>query len=218
MGFVWCLASRTRRLPADAAESRKRELWRRPICLGLKVSRCRTVQEAVHPAHIITKRASKPPNPKFRYPPLSLIISFRPLRWAVRSLMLPQYHSFNISCITAAMASSVVDRCVWICSFNMRIARYLCIVTAVLSPTRGSASFTMHAEVCMAVWTRRALCRQKGTYCFMYRLDAMSGSPSRDALNREMKLTTCEPWCQLSSIHMVKNRGTYKDEAAQHPP
>lgn len=49
----------------------------------------------------------------------------------------------------------------------------------------------------MAVWTRRLLCKQKGTYCLMYEFDAMSGSPSKDALNRETKLKTCEPACQL---------------------
>lgn len=144
-------------------------------------------------AHIITKRANKPPNPRLRYPPLSLIISLRPLKWAVRSLMLPQYHSFSIICITAAIASSVVDRCVWMCSFNTRMARYLCIIAALLSPTRGSVSYEKHADVYIAVWMRRLLLKQKGTYCFMYRLDAMSGSPSKDALNREMRFTTCEP-------------------------
>lgn len=58
---------------------------------------------------MIINLASNPPSPRFARPPRDLTMSRSPPRWASSSFLPPQYHSFNISCMTPAMASSVVE-------------------------------------------------------------------------------------------------------------
>lgn len=103
--------------------------------------------------HTITNLANKPPSPRFPNPPRSLTTSRKPLRCALKSSMFPQYHSFSIKCITAAIASSVVDPRASRCSLSILMLRHLWFTAVVLSIRLypSSISLRKQADVYMAV-------------------------------------------------------------------
>lgn len=80
-----------------------------PLTHGREQNTVTEYSETEKRTYMIASLLIRPCKPRLRNPPRSLIISRSPRRCARKSFVSPQHHSFTISCMTAAITSSLEE-------------------------------------------------------------------------------------------------------------